>query len=125
MLVCTTQKLLVADSIPDITIYDGCNTEFAINLQAFDIQADEELIFIIKNFNYRNAPIVYSKILTLADVNEREEVIFEISPKEALLIKPKAKYSIFLKTNGEPKRLTPDGNVLLVYGGFNPEASNV
>lgn len=110
-------------TMPNITIYAGCDTPLALNLNMFELGDNDELIFVIKNYDYIGSPYVFLFKARKGDEDENGEVFFKISPNEAERIKYGAFYNIAVLENAfnadkEPcyKKLTENGKIVLEYG---------
>lgn len=110
-------------TMPDITVYMNCDTRLAINLKMFGLGDNDEFIFAIKNFNYVDSPYVFLFRAKKADMDERGEVIFKITPKASKALKPGAFYNFALLVNAydrkqptEYKKLTDNGRIIIDYG---------
>jgi hypothetical protein len=109
--------------MPEITVYMNCDTCLAINLRMFSLSNNDELIFIIKNYNYIDSPYAFMFRAKNTDMNENGEVIFKITPAISKRLKPGAFYNFAVLLNAfdkrqetEYKKLTDNGNILLEYG---------
>ena len=108
---------------PDIVVYMNCDTQLAIKINECGLTEDDELIFVIKNFNYIDSPYVFLFRARLSDADNNGEVIFKITPTESKQLKPDAFYNLAVLNNAfnpkkptEYKKLTKNGRVLIEYG---------
>jgi hypothetical protein len=109
--------------MPDITVYMNCDTRLAINISMFELGEYDELIFVIKNYSYKDSSYAYMFRAHKGDEDEHGEVIFKIDPDVSKLIKPGAFYNFTILINAlnkhvptEYKKLTDNGRVLIEYG---------
>jgi hypothetical protein len=109
--------------MPELTIYMNCDTRFAINMRVFDLGANDEFIFAIKNYDYIESDYVYLYRARLRDIDENGEIIFKIPPQTSKRIKPGAFYNFALLANAydrkqptEYKKLTENGSIRIEYG---------
>ncbi len=110
-------------TMPDITVYMNCDTRLAINLRMFDLGENDEFIFAIKNYSYIDSPYVFLFRARKADMDERGEVIFKITPAASKHLKPGAFYNFSVLLNAfdtkketEYRKLTDNGNIVIAYG---------
>lgn len=110
-------------TMPDITVYMNCDTRLAINISMFELGEYDELIFVIKNYSYKDSSYAYMFRAHKGDEDEHGEVIFKIDPDVSKLIKPGAFYNFAILLNAlnkhvptEYKKLTDNGRVLIEYG---------
>lgn len=110
-------------AMPDITVYMNCDTRLAINLRLLELEDTDELIFVIKNYDYIDSPYVYIFRARNADMDEHGEVMFKIPPAASKRIKPGAFYNFAVLIDAfeptketEYKKMTSNGNIKLEYG---------
>ena len=110
-------------TMPDIVVYMNCDTRLAINLKAFKLGDDDELIFVIKNYSYIDSPYVFLFKARNSDIDENGEVIFKITPATSKHIKPGAFYNLAVMKNAfsrkeptEYRKLTDNGSIIIEYG---------
>jgi hypothetical protein len=110
-------------TMPDITVYMNCDTRLAINISMFELGEYDELIFVIKNYSYKDSSYVYLFRAHKGDEDKNGEVVFKIDPDVSKLIKPGAFYNFAILINAldkyvptEYKKLTDNGRVLIEYG---------
>jgi hypothetical protein len=89
----------------------------------FSLSNNDELIFIIKNYNYIDSPYAFMFRAKNTDMNENGEVIFKITPAISKRLKPGAFYNFAVLLNAYDKRqeteyrkLTDNGSIILEYG---------
>jgi hypothetical protein len=112
--------------LPEIVIYTNCDTVLAINLQPFNLNDYDELVFAIKNYDYIDSSYVFLRRARKIDMDENGEVIFKIDPDTSKLIKPGAFYNFSLLINAhnkykptEYKKLTKNGTIRIEYGAHD------
>jgi len=120
MINCCNNKRFFVD-MPELTINVNCDTLFAINLKAFGLSDNEELIFSIKNFNYADSDAVFSERIDKKDENENGEVLIKIPPQASKEIKPMAFYNFTLVSSigtadQTYTKITDNGKIRLEYG---------
>lgn len=110
-------------TLPDLTVYMNCDTPFAINLRMFDLGDNDELIFIIKNYDYIESPYVFLFRTHKGDEDENGEVFFKISPEDSKKLRHGAFYNFAVlidafdpKKETEYRKLTSNGKILIDYG---------
>lgn len=110
-------------TMPDIKVYMNCDTRLAINLRLFDLNENDEFIFVIKNFDYIDSPAVFLHRARKEHEDANGEIIFKITPEESKKIKPGAFYNFSLLANAyntdcetEYRKLTDNGNIIVEYG---------
>ena len=110
-------------TVPDLTVYMNCDTRLAINLQMFDLTANDEFIFAIKNYSYIDSPYVFLFRARTSDMDENGEVIFKISPAASKYLKQGAFYNFSALINAfdktqetEYRKLSDNGNIIIEYG---------
>lgn len=116
----TTNYLATA---PDINISANCDTILAINLETLDIAEEDELIFVIKNYNSNNSPFVFMFRAAKKDINANNEILFKIPANCAQQLKPGAFYTFMKLVNAftvrreaDYTKITDNGRVLVNYG---------
>ena len=103
--------------MPNITVYANCNTALTLNLGCFSFAPQEQLIFIIKNHDYADAPVEFLHIVDVNKINEDKNYSFEISGTEATGIKTGAIYTFMIKRgNDQYSKITANGYVKVEYG---------
>lgn len=109
--------------LPNLTVYMNCDTRLAINLRLLDLEDSDELIFVIKNYNYVDSPYVFLFRARNSDMDEHGEVIFKIPPAASKRLKPNAFYNFVILLNAfdpkketEYKKMTSNGKVIIEYG---------
>ena len=115
-----------ADSLleaPELTVYLNCDTVLAINLQKFNLKATDELVFVIKNYDYIDSHYVYLFRTKYLDMDENGEVFFKITSEESKRLKPGAFYNILILSDAFNSRTettciktTTNGRLRLGYG---------
>lgn len=110
-------------TMPDITVYMNCDTRLAINISMFELGEYDELVFVIKNYDYIDSSCVYLFRARKGDEDKNGEVIFKIDPDVSKAIKPGAFYNFALLVNAynesvptEYKKLTDNGKINIEYG---------
>jgi hypothetical protein len=110
-------------TLPDITIYINCDTGFAVNLNRFHLNENDELIFIIKNYNYVESSYVFLHRVRVSDADVNGDIFFNIPPATSKRIKPGAFYTFAVMQNAfdsheptEYRKLTDNGAINLEYG---------
>ena len=110
-------------AMPDLTVYVNCDTPLAINLNTFELDSQDELIFTIKNYDYANSPYVFLFKTRVGDEDANGDVFFKISPEFSKAMKHGAFYNfaVLTKSSTEPaelsyRKLTTNGKILLDYG---------
>ena len=110
-------------TVPDLTVYMNCDTRLAINLQMFDLTANDEFIFAIKNYSYIDSPYVFLFRARTSDMDENGEVIFKITPAASKYLKQGAFYNFSALINAfdktqetEYRKLSDNGNIIIEYG---------
>jgi hypothetical protein len=113
-------------AMPDVTVYMNCDTRLAINLGLFELGEDDEFIFTIKNFSYKDSSYAFMYRARKSDMDEHGEIIFNIDPDASKNIKPGAFYNFTLLTNAynprklsEYHKLTKDGKIIIEYGAHD------
>lgn len=110
-------------TMPDIKVYMNCDTRLAINLRMFDLNENDEFIFVIKNFDYIDSQAAFIFRARKSDEDDKGEVLFKISPEESKKIKQGAFYNFALLIDAydkikktEYRKLTENGNIVIEYG---------
>ena len=123
MISCCANHLM---PLPAITVYMNCDTRLAINLSMLDLNANDEFIFIIKNFNYIDSSYAFLFRARKSDMDANGEVIFSIDPDASKHIKPGAFYNFAVLINAfdfnkptEYKKLTENGKIIIEYGAHD------
>lgn len=116
----TTNYLATA---PDINISANCDTILAINTGTFEISKDDEIIFVIKNYNFNDSPYIFMFRATKKDINDRNEILFKVPTNCARQVKPGAFYTFMKLTNAfnirreaDYLKLTDNGRIIVDYG---------
>lgn len=111
---------------PDITVFMNCDTCLAVNLAIFDLSDYDELVFVIKNYDYVDSSYAFLFKARNADMDENGEVIFSIDPDASKNIKPGAFYNLAVLVNAmdtsrptEYRKLTENGKVAVKYGAHD------
>ena len=120
-----------SNKMPKITIYANCDTALTLNLGCFSFAPQEQLIFVIKNHDYIDAPVEFLYTITPdpKEVNSTyDKNVSVIVPKEsANKIKNGAIYTFMIKNgDGQYSKLTSNGIVRVEYGaqGLGLEEDN-
>ena len=110
-------------TMPEITVYMNCDTRLAINLSLFNLDANDEFIFVIKNYSYIESSYVFLYRARATDVDENGEIFIRIPPATSKLVKPGAFYNFAVMKNAfnskeatEYKKLTDNGSIRIEYG---------
>lgn len=110
-------------TMPDVTVYMNCDTRLAINLSKFQLNKNDEFIFVIKNYNYINSSYVYIYRAKASEINTNGEILLRITPAVSKYIKPGAFYTLAVLRNAfepteptEYQKLTDNGKILIEYG---------
>lgn len=107
--------------LPNIVVHANCDTPFAINLLKFDLDAKDELVFTIKNYDYAGSPHIFIFKTSLGAADDNGEVFFKISSDCAKNIKPGAFYTFSVLTDTTDKedayynKITGNGKVIIDY----------
>lgn len=110
--------------MPNITVYANCNTALTLNLGCFSFAPQEQLIFIIKNHDYTDAPVEFLHKVVVEKINEDKNYSFEVPKEVTATIKTGAIYTFMIKhKDGQYSKVTPNGFVKVEYGahGINTE----
>ena len=114
-------NLNILAPLPDLVVYAGCDTTVAINLEQFGLSSKEEFYFVVKNFDYAEAPIAYKHSInpSKVKVNSSGDTIFTIKPEDCKAFKPGAFYyfAMLNTTTKEVKKLTSKGKIVMDYSG--------
>jgi hypothetical protein len=109
--------------MPEITVYINCDTRLAINLRMFELNDNDEFIFVIKNYDYISSDYEFIYRARKSDIDENGEIIFKITPETSKHLKPGAFYNFTVLANAfdlrkptEYKKLTENGAIRLEYG---------
>ena len=106
--------------MPNITVYANCNTALTLNLGCFSFAPQEQLIFIIKNHDYTDAPVEFLHIVDAAKINNDKNYSFEVPKNAAANIKTGAIYTFMIKhKDGQYSKATPNGFIRVVYGAHD------
>lgn len=110
-------------NMPDIPVYINCDTIIAINLKVLNLSDFDEVVFIVKNYDYIDAPYVFIFKARRADADENGEVVFKIPQRASRRLKHGAFYTISVFTNAFDTKnetiytsLAEKGNIILKYG---------
>lgn len=103
--------------LPDLVVYSGCDTTVAINLDQFGLSPKEEFYFVVKNFDYTDAPIAFKRVLS--PNKTKKDTIFTIKPEDSRAFKPGAFYYFALlnTATNEVRKLTSKGKIVVDYSG--------
>jgi hypothetical protein len=109
--------------VPDIAVYINCDTIIAINFKVLDLGEFDEVIFMLKNYDYIDAPYIYTFKARKSDADDRGEVVFKIPQVASRRLKPGAFYTLTVLTNALSTKketiytsLSERGNIILEYG---------
>lgn len=109
--------------VPDISIYINCDTIIAVNLQLLNLDEFDEFIFTLKNYDYIDAPHIFTFRARKADADNKGEVVFKIPQRTSRHLKPGAFYTMTVLANAFDTKnetiytsLTEKGNINLIYG---------
>jgi hypothetical protein len=112
--------------MPTLSVYVNCDTILAINLKAFNLNDQDEFVFVIKNYNYIDSPYMFIFRAKKADMNQDGEVIFKVPQQVSSKLKAGAFYNISVLTNAFDtkketiyRKLTDNGKIILEYGAQN------
>lgn len=103
--------------MPTITIYSNCDTALTLNLSCFSFAPQEQLIFVIKNHDYTEAPAEFVHRITTDELNSDKNVSFIVPKTNATNIKTGAIYTFMTQNlEGQCSKMTPNGRVKVEYG---------
>ena len=112
--------------VPDITIFMNCDTCLAINLATCTLSDKDELVFVIKNYDYIDSSYAFLFKTNTTEMDENGEVIFSIDPDAAKNIKSGAFYNLAVLVNAfdmnrptEYRKLTENGKITIEYGAHD------
>jgi hypothetical protein len=106
-----------SNKMPKITIYANCDTALTLNLGCFSFAPQEQLIFVIKNHDYTEAPVEFLHKVEVEKINEDKNYSFVVPKEAAAAIKTGAIYTFMFKhTNGRCSKVTPNGFIRVEYG---------
>jgi hypothetical protein len=112
--------------MPDITVFINCDTRLAINLTEFNLEENDEFIFVIKNYSYIDSSYVFLYKARAKDIDANGEIFIRIPPATSRLVKPGAFYNFTVMKNAfdtseptEYKKLTDNGRVKIEYGAHD------
>jgi hypothetical protein len=109
--------------MPKITIYSNCDTALTLNLGCFSFAPEEQLIFIIKNHDYTDAPVEFLHTILPKDLNSDKNVSLFVPKENAAEIKTGAIYTFMIKhKDGQYSKLTPNGTIRVEYGAHDVES---
>ena len=110
-------------TMPAITVYMNCDTRLAINVGMFNLDKNDEFIFVIKNYAYIESSYVFLYRASVSDIDTNGEIFIRIPPATSKHIKPGAFYNFAVMKNAfdsseptEYKKLTDNGKILIEYG---------
>lgn len=119
-------------AVPDIVVHMNCDTVLAVNLRALELGTNDEFIFVIKNYNYGNAPYVYIFKAKSSDANKDGEVIFKIPSSASKHLKQGAFYAMAVlvdafdtKRETVYKKLADNGKIIVDYGAYDMTVSDI
>jgi hypothetical protein len=108
------------NQMPKITIYANCDTALTLNLGCFSFAPQEQLVFIIKNHDYLDAPVEFLELISPEELNSDKNVSIIVPSIKANKIKNNAIYTFMVKhANGQYSKLTPNGTVKVEYGAHS------
>lgn len=113
-------------TMPVLTVYMNCDSRIAINLDMFNLDKNDEFIFVIKNHSYIESPYVFLYKAKVTDKDENGEIFIRIPPATSKHIKPGAFYNCAVMKNAydlrlatEYQKLTDNGRVVVEYGAHD------
>ena len=106
-----------SNKMPKITIYANCDTALTLNLGCFSFAPQEQLIFVIKNHDYVDAPVEFLDTIIPSELNSDKNISIMVPKEYANKIKNGAIYTFMIKnSDGQCSKLTPNGIVRIEYG---------
>ena len=116
-----------SNKMPKITIYANCDTALTLNLGCFSFAPQEQLIFVIKNHDYIDAPVEFLDTIIPEELNSDKNISIVVPKESANKIKNGAIYTFMIKNgDGQYSKLTSNGIVRVEYGaqGLGLEEDN-
>ena len=115
-----------AATLPDISVNINCDTVLALNLNSVVLSDHDELVFVIKNYDYIDSPYVYLFRANKQDIDRHGEVIFKVPQSASKFLKHGAFYTLAIfhsafntKNDTVYKKLDGRGKIVLDYGAHD------